>query len=352
MILMISFLTIVIAIGVSLIISTRISQSVVKLSNASKKIALGDFRLNKIEVKTNSEMGMLTTTYNEMLTNVNGLIHMIINAVSVLESTSKTLNDSTTDLSETGIQISTAINELASGADQQAKEAIDTTETVQLLSNTIMCLIEKLKTTMDSAVAMRKQNESGLQTVDSLANTLVIDTDKRANVSKIIQTLSLKSNSIGEIVEAIDAISAQTNLLALNAAIEAARAGEHGRGFAVVAEEVRKLAEESSRSTDVIRKTINDITSIIDHVDKAMKESNQLSKESMIQMQYTQGSIKEVTSSINTVVTQLDGMESNVHSILEAEKTVTRTMENVAAIAEKSSASTQEISATIETESN
>jgi methyl-accepting chemotaxis protein len=135
--------------------------------------------------------------------------------------------------------------------------------------------------------------------------------DHVAASADMIKQLGVSAEKIGEIVNTIEDIADQTNLLALNAAIEAARAGEQGRGFAVVADEVRALAERTTRATKMVAGMINEIQNktgqAVTKVNGAMMEVNEGAEESRL------SSLK-----INEIVSEIDNVAMQVSQIATA----------------------------------
>ena len=99
---------------------------------------------------------------------------------------------------------------------------------------------------------------AGKSTVDVVAGMNQIRRQMEAIAASMLR-LSELSQTIGQIIAAVDDLAAQSNLLAVNAAIEAAKAGEHGKGFGVVAQEVKSLAEQSRQATKQVRTILGDI---------------------------------------------------------------------------------------------
>ena len=136
----------------------------------------------------------------------------------------------------------------------------------------------------------------------------------------IIMTLGQSSDQIGEIVRVIEDIADQTNLLALNAAIEAARAGEQGRGFAVVADEVRKLAERTTKATkeigDMIRQIQQDTKSAVSSMDQGTNQVGQ-----GVELANKTG---EALVQIHTMINSTAEMIQQIANAAEEQSTVTR----------------------------
>ena len=185
----------------------------------------------------------------------------------------------------------------------------------------------------------------GLNEMENLTEKTIKANESSGELSQAVHDMNSVSEEIGVITEAINGISSQTNLLALNAAIEAVRAGEAGKGFSVVADEIRKLAEESSRSTKQIQELIEKIKERSNTAVDSMKATDDSIKEQTRVVEITRATFNQITDSISKLINAIDEIRSSATKTNTTTGDVASAMFNISSVAEESSASTEEVSA-------
>lgn len=310
-------ITIVVALILTFIVMLIITRMIVKPIQETLKmaenIAEGNLSVRELEIKTEDEVGTLGKSLNRMRKNLRETIGKVKESAGEVASASDDIFNLT--------------NSSSSGAEKQTSQITQVVTAVGEMSSTVLEVAKNSADASGSATRAKESAVAGSKVVQSSIESMIRIANAVETSAKTIKELGKNSTHIGEIVAVIDDIAGQTNLLALNAAIEAARAGEQGMGFAVVSNEVKKLAERTTKATKEIADRINKIQKDTLDAVSAMDEWNKEVKEGV-----------EFSSSAGESLKQIVSLVQNVTDMIA----------QIATATEEQSAATEEISSNIE----
>ncbi|MCX6136016.1 MAG: methyl-accepting chemotaxis protein [Ignavibacteriales bacterium] len=240
-------------------------------------------------------------------------------------------------------EISSSTEQMAAGSQEQTSQAAEVASAVEEMTSTIVENAKTASLTAETARKAKQAAEQGGAVVVETVNGMKRISDVVSQSAQTVQDLGKSSDQIGQIIGVIDDIADQTNLLALNAAIEAARAGEQGRGFAVVADEVRKLAERTTKATKEIAGMIKQIQTETKRAVEAMGQGTaevENGKQLADKAGASLGEIVEISQKVTDMIAQIAAASEQQSS---ASEQISKNVEAISAVTGETAQGTQQI---------
>ena len=277
----------------------------------------------RIQVKSNDEIGQMSQAFNSMLESFHDSLNKVSSTIHKLGSSSSQIN-----------QIASMANDAVRSQQEQTSAVAAAMEQMEVATRSVEASAES---TVSASELALQESSNGTNITGSAINAIENLKREIDGATTVIHKLDEQSQNVGTVLEVIQKIAEQTNLLALNAAIEAARAGEQGRGFAVVADEVRTLASRTRNSTEEINAIIEALQQDAREAVNVMQRAHDSAEEGVDQVQSTSNALGNIAEEVRVINDMNHQVASSVKEQTQMASSVESSVTEIAKTAEHTS---------------
>lgn len=309
----------------------KMIKSLQDVASFAGRIAKGDLTA---KLDSRSERDILANSLNMMAENLKNITKELLQAVSVVSSSSSEILAGTSQLSATATETATAVSE--------------TTATVEEVKQTSFVTRNKAKFVAEISQKAVEVSISGKDSTQATIDGIHKIGTQMEMIAESIIKLSEQSRAIAEIISVVKDIAEQTNLLAVNASIEAARAGEQGKGFVVVAQEIKSLADQSKLATTQVRTILNEIQNAISATVMATEQGSKTVEAGIKQSTIAGDSIRTLTDTIEEAAQAAFQIEASSQQQFLGMDQVVAAMENIKVASSQNASTTHQLEGSVQ----
>lgn len=336
-------IAILLAIAIGVLVIYMIARPLAGLRNLMLDGARGNLTIRSTMRKRRDEIGQLGDSFNGMMTQIEALaVQTTYSAADVL-STATELTEASKKTAIAAQEIAVATEEIANGATSLAVEAEKGSDLTGNITSQIKNVIEENQEMVRSAGDVEKASEQGTTYMNILIEKTGMTEEMTRSMVEKVDALKESTGSIVKILDVLNNLMKQTNILSLNATIEAARAGAAGKGFMVVADEIRKLADQSRHSIEIVAQITEKIQHEIDETVQVLSDAYPLFKEQISSVKEANQIFLSVQGQMTQFVERLELVTGSIHELDQSQVALADAMTNVSAVAEESSATSEEV---------
>ena len=330
------------AIAIGLLVIRMVAIPLINLRNLMNEGQQGNLSVRS-KVDKKDEIGQLSQSFNQMMAQITALVTQTNQSAQDVLNTAGELSDASKKTAISAKEIAVATEEIANGASSLAVEADKGSDLTSEIGDQMQQVMTANQEMGEAASDVERASLQGTAYMNSLIEKTGLTEEMTRSMVEKVDRLKESTRSIRKILDVLNNMTKQTNILSLNATIEAARAGAAGKGFMVVADEIRKLADQSRQSIDVVGQITDTIQKEIDETVKVLSDAYPIFQEQISSVKEANQIFLTVQSQMGDFVGRLSTVTNSISGLERSQVVLSEAMSNVSAVAEESSATSEEV---------